>query len=95
MMECKSMTTPMKINMNVLSEKYSYLVDLSMYKQLIGSLMYLVNIRLDICFVENTLNQHMVEPGDVHWMETNHMLRHLHGTVGYGLKYVLGKYVKL
>jgi hypothetical protein len=89
------MTTLMKINMNLLSEKYLYLVDLSMYKQLIRSLMYLVNNMPYICFVENTLSQHMVEPGDVHWMETNHMLRHLHGMVGYGLRYVSGEYVKL
>jgi hypothetical protein len=32
MMDCKSMTTPMMINMNLLSDKYSYLVDPMMYK---------------------------------------------------------------
>jgi hypothetical protein len=32
-----------------------------LYRQLIGSLMYLVNTKLDICFVVNTLNQFMVD----------------------------------
>jgi hypothetical protein len=57
--------------------------------------MYLVNTKLDICFAVNTLIQHMVEPIQVHWMETKHMLSYLHNTVGYGLRYVWGGYVKL
>jgi hypothetical protein len=32
MMDCKSMTTPMTINMNLLSDKSSYLVDPMMYR---------------------------------------------------------------
>jgi hypothetical protein len=48
MMDCKSMTTPMTINLKLLSDSYSDLVDPTMYKQLIGSLMYLVNTRPDM-----------------------------------------------
>jgi hypothetical protein len=66
-----------------------------MYKQLIGSLMYPVNTRPNICFAVNTLSQHMVEPRHVHWMVTKHMLRYLRGTVGYGLRYVSSGDVKL
>jgi hypothetical protein len=57
--------------------------------------MYLVNTRPNKCFVVNTLSQYMVEPRHVHWMETKHMLRYLHGTLGYGLRYVLDGDVKL
>jgi hypothetical protein len=66
-----------------------------MYRQLIGSLMYLVNTRPEICFVVNTLSQHMVESRQVHWMATKHMLRYLRGMVGYGLRYVSGGDVNL
>ena len=65
MMDYKSMATPM-INLKLLSDKSSDLVDPTMYKQLIGSLMYLVNTRLDICFAVNTLSQYVVEPRHVH-----------------------------
>jgi hypothetical protein len=66
-----------------------------MYRELIGSLMYLVNTRPDICFAVNTLTQHMVEPRLVHWMAAKLMLRYLRGTVGYGLRYVSSGDVKL
>jgi hypothetical protein len=74
----------MTINLKRLSDNFLDLVDPTMYKQLTGSLMYLVNTRPYVCSAMNTLSQHMVEPRHVHWMETKHMLRYLHGTVGYG-----------
>jgi hypothetical protein len=95
MMDCKSMATPMMMNLNLLSDSSSYLVDPTMYKQLIGSLMYLVNTRSDICFAVNTLSQYMVEPRHVHWIVAKHVLRYLHGTIGYGLRYVSDGDVKL
>jgi hypothetical protein len=56
MMDCKSMATPMMVmNLKLLSDSSSYLVDPTMYRQLIGSLMYLVNTRTDICFAVNAL----------------------------------------
>jgi hypothetical protein len=95
MMDCKSMTTAMTINMKLLSDSSSNLVDPTMYRQLIGSLMYLVNTRPDICFAVNTLSQHMVEPKQVHWMAAKHILRYLRGTIGYGLRYVSSGDVRL
>jgi hypothetical protein len=75
MMECKSMTTPMTTNLNTLGASDFDLVDLTMYKNLIGSLMYLVNTRPDIYFSVNTLSQFLVELRHVHWVATNHVLR--------------------
>jgi len=89
------MATPMTINLKLLSDSSSDLVDPTMYRQLIGSLMYLVNTRPNICFAVNALSQYMVEPRHVHWMAAKHMLRYLRGTVGYGLRYVSGGDVKL
>jgi hypothetical protein len=57
MMDYKSMATPMMKNLKKLSDltSYLYLVDPSMQKESIGSLVYLVNTRLDIFFVVRTL----------------------------------------
>jgi hypothetical protein len=53
MLDCNSMTTPMVLNLKKLSESSpdSKLIDPTMYRQLIESLMYLVNTRPDICYV--------------------------------------------
>jgi hypothetical protein len=61
MEDCKPTTTPMVTNLNKVMTTYSELVDSSIYKNLIGSLMYLVNTRPNICFVVNTSSEFMVE----------------------------------
>eukprot|EP00253_Pinus_taeda_P002356 PITA_02356 len=50
MMDCKEMTTLMITNLKRLRSFESSLVDPFKYRQLIGSLMYLVNTRPNICF---------------------------------------------
>ena len=56
MLECKYMATPMDSNLKLLSDDSSQLVDVTQYRQIIGSLMYLTNTRPNICFVVNTLS---------------------------------------
>jgi hypothetical protein len=56
MMDCKAMPTPMVTNMKLLSDTSSEKVDATMCRQMIGSLMYLMNTRPDICFAVNTLS---------------------------------------
>jgi hypothetical protein len=57
------------------------------YRQLIGSLMYLVNTRPDICYAVNVVSQFMSHLRQTHWITTKHILRYLQGTVGYGMRY--------
>ena len=85
MMDCKSMTMSMTTNLKLLSDTSSETVDATLYRHIIGSLMYLTNTRPNICFAVNTLSQCMVEPRRVHLIATKHMLRYLRGRVDYGL----------
>ena len=62
MMECKDMTTAMESNMKLLSDASSETVDATMYRKMIGSLLYL---RPYICFAMNTLRH-------VHLMVAKH-----------------------
>jgi hypothetical protein len=63
MMDCKSMATSMLTNLKKMTEtaSNSNLMDPTLYIQLIGSLMSLVNSRPDICFAVSALSQFMVE----------------------------------
>ena len=56
-----------------------------MYRQMIGSLMYLMNTRP--LFTMNTLSQLLTNLRHVHLIAAKHILRYLKGTVDYGIKY--------
>ena len=79
-MDCKDMTTPMELNLKLLTVASSESVDVMIYCLIIYSLMYLTNTRPDICFAVNTLRH-------VHLMVAKHVVRYLKGTIDYGLKY--------
>ena len=66
MEDCRPMSIPMITNWKKLYASEGELVDSTLYRQLIGSLMYLVNSRPDLCFVVNTLSHFMVEHRRVH-----------------------------
>ena len=66
-----------------------------MYRQLIRSLMYLVNTRTDISFAINSLSQFMVDTRRVHWTIAKHVLRYIRGTMEYGLVYEHSRSIQL
>ena len=62
---------------------------------MIGSLMYLMNMRLDILFVVNTLSHFLTDMRHVHLIAPKHILRYLKGIVDYGLKYEVNQKINL
>ena len=89
MMNCKSVSTPMVANLKKLRDSYSGsdLVDPTMYRQLVGSLMYLTHTRPDMQFTVSALSRFMAEPRKRHWVAGKHILIYLRGTLAYGLKF--------
>jgi hypothetical protein len=87
MLECKSMNTSMETKLKLLVDTSSELIDVMLYKQIIGSLMYLTNTKPDICFDVNTLSQFLVEPRRVHLVFAKHVIRYLKGTIDCDLSY--------
>ena len=86
------MTTPMELNFRKIcgSAARPALGNASEYLQLIGALMFLVNPRLDICFVVNTLRQYMVEPHHSYWIGDKSILRYLRGIITHRMRYTIG-----
>ena len=82
------MTTLMASNLKLLSVASSESVDATTCRQMICSLMYLMNTRPDICFAMNKLRH-------VHLMVAKHVVRYLKGTFDYGLKYEANQNINL
>ena len=68
MLNCKPMATLMVMNLKKLSVSFSDSDDINptLYRQLIGSLMYLVNTRLDIFYAVTALSQFMSQTRQTH-----------------------------
>jgi hypothetical protein len=67
MTECKSMPTLMVMDLKKRNNASidSGEIDPHLYRQLIGSLMYSVDTRLDICYAVNVLSQFMSQPRQI------------------------------
>jgi hypothetical protein len=87
MLEYKSMNTPMEAKLKLVVDTSSKLIDATLYRQIIESLMYLTNTRPNIFFVMNTLSQFLVEPRHVHLVAAKHVMWYLKGTIDCGLSY--------
>ena len=89
------MAIPMITNLKKIHASKDKEVDPTLYRQLIGSLMYMVNTRPEICYVVNSLSQFLVEAKRSHWEAAKHVLQYVRGIVGYGLQYTQGDDIKL
>ena len=95
MQGCKPIDTPLPGGWRKEDATSAGVVDVTVYRQLVGSLMYLVNKRPDICYAVNQLSKAMVKPTKLFWKAGKHVLRYLRGTSGYGLWYRQSDEVKL
>jgi hypothetical protein len=89
MLDYKSMTTHMISNLKKLHDQAtgSDPEDSTVYCQIIGSLMYQVHTRPNICYAVNALSQFMCQSKHIHTVVVNHVLRYVRGTIAYGLRY--------
>jgi len=95
MEKCKPMQSPLVGNWRKEDATSGEVVATTIYQQLVGSLMYLVNTRVDLCFAVNQLSQAMVQPTKLFWKAAKHVLRYLRGTSQFGLWYKRTEGVKL
>ena len=63
-------------------------MDSTLYRQLIGSLLYLKLSRLDIFYVTNVVSRYMQNPHELHWSASMRILQYVQGTRSYGIHYV-------
>ena len=80
----KPMDNPLVGNWTKEDATSGEVVDATVYKKLVGSLMYLVKTRPNICYAINKLIQAMVKPTKLIWKAVKHVLIYLRGTTEYG-----------
>lgn len=62
-------------------------INATMYKQLIGSLMYLTATTPNLMYVVSPMNRFMASPTELHLQATKRVLRYLKGTIDLGIIY--------
>ncbi|XP_015166475.1 uncharacterized mitochondrial protein AtMg00810-like [Solanum tuberosum] len=84
MQDCKPVSTPISTGVKLGKDEDSEKVDDSMYRSLIGSLLYLTASRPDILFVVSLLSRFMHSPRDTYFTEAKRVLRYIKGTSKFG-----------
>ncbi|CAN6545947.1 unnamed protein product [Malus baccata var. baccata] len=88
---CKPVSTPLIANEKLKKEDGSELADASLYKSIVGSLLYLTATRPDLMFSASLLSRFMQNPSKIHMGTAKRVLRYVQGTLDYGIKYEMGK----
>ena len=65
------------------------------YKSIIGSLIFLTNTKLDIGFATSLVSRYMGDPFESHMKATKRILRYVQGTIDFGIHYIKHGSVKL
>ena len=84
MMDCRYVAIPLVANEKFRKDDGEKKANSSLYRSLIGSLLYLTSTRSDIMFASNLLSIFMQETSQVHYRATKRVLRYLQGTIDYG-----------
>ncbi|XP_019184035.1 PREDICTED: uncharacterized protein LOC109178940 [Ipomoea nil] len=86
MESCKPLSTPMTTATTHSDADSSLLDDPTLYRQLVGSLMYLLITMPDLSFVVNRLCQFMHNPTQDNWAALKRVLRYIKGSLSLGLR---------
>ncbi|KAL0554223.1 hypothetical protein IC582_008140 [Cucumis melo] len=80
-------STPLDPNVHLTPYDGVPLEDVSLYRQLVGSLIYLTVTRPDIAYAVHIVSQFMAAPRTIHFTVVLRILRYVKGTLGHGLQF--------
>ena len=83
----KPMSTPIVVESKLMKEDETPLCNATLYRSIIGILMYLTTTRIDIMFVVSLVFRFMHQPHETHWRAAKRILRYVSGTKSFGLFY--------
>ncbi|XP_048228654.1 uncharacterized mitochondrial protein AtMg00810-like [Ricinus communis] len=68
MQDCNPVYTPAETSLKLVKDPDGVKIDSTLYKQIVGSLMYLTSTRPDIMFVVSLISRFMKNPTEMHLM---------------------------
>jgi len=87
MTDCKSAGSPFLSGVRMEDGVDTPLVDNTLYRQLVGSLLYLTHTRPDLSYAVGVVARFMQEPHELHWKSAKRILRYVKGTSSFGIFY--------
>jgi hypothetical protein len=85
--DSKTMSSLLETNVKLLATDGEPLSDATLYRQLVGSLIYLTITRPDIAYVVHLVSQFMSAPRSTHYATILHILSYVKGTMFHGLHF--------
>lgn len=90
MEECNAVCTPTSADLRLKRDLNGKKVDATIYKQIVGSLMYLTSTRPDIMHAVSLISRYMENPTELHLLAAKRIFRYLKGTTDFGILYKKG-----
>ncbi|KAI5654806.1 hypothetical protein M9H77_31993 [Catharanthus roseus] len=87
MIEYKPISTPIEVNARLCSTEGRDHENVMMYRQLMGSIIYVTLTRSDISYTIRVVSQFMHKPKKHHLEAAKRILRYVKGTLDYGVLY--------
>ncbi|CAL2236843.1 unnamed protein product [Prunus armeniaca] len=95
MLECKPISNADGAHVKICAYEGKDLEDATMYRKLVGSLIYLTLTRPDISYAVGVMSRYMQNPKKSHLDIVHRILRYVKSTIDYGLLYKKGEDCKL
>ena len=95
MAECKAAPFPFLSGINLEEGKSTPPMDYTIYRQLIGSFIFLTHYWPDICYAMNYMSRYMQKPHDIHWKVAKRILQYIQGTRIYDIHYAADSELEL
>jgi hypothetical protein len=85
--DCKPIPSLFQSGVKLTTTCTSSEVDATLYRQLVGSLLYLTHTHPNLSFVVGVVARYMQTPQESHWKAAKRILPYVHGTVQFGIYY--------
>ena len=95
MAKCKASRFPFLLGIKLGKFGASPLVDNSLYKQLVGSILYLIESQNYLKYVVGDVSRYVKNPNQIHLKDSKRILHYMQGTRQFGVHYVVGSPLEL